>query len=112
MVAATYNLTIDQGSDFAIELNLQEEGVAKNLTGYSARAQIRRTIGSTTVAAEFTCTITDALNGTLKVELPNNISSGLAGGKYFYDLEIFTTNDTLVKKLLKGEVILNPEVTR
>jgi hypothetical protein len=112
MVAATYNLTIDQGSDFAIELSLQEGGVSKDLTGYSARAQMRRTINSSTVAAEFTCTITDALNGALKMELSNSVSSGLTGGKYFYDLEIFTANDTLVKKLLKGEVILNPEVTR
>ena len=34
MTAATYDLVIDQGSDFAIDLTITESGTAKNLTGY------------------------------------------------------------------------------
>ena len=41
MSAARYDLVIDQGSDFAIEFTVAEAGTAKNLTGYSARAQLR-----------------------------------------------------------------------
>jgi hypothetical protein len=112
MTAANYNLVIDQGSDFAIDLTIKEGGVAKDLTGYSARAQMRTTISSSAVAATFTCTVTEPTNGVLKMELRNADSSAISSGQYFYDLEIFTANDVIVKRLLKGEVTLNPEVTR
>ena len=35
MTAATYDLMIDQGSDFAVDLAITEAGSEKNLTGYS-----------------------------------------------------------------------------
>jgi hypothetical protein len=73
---------------------------------------MRPTISSSTVAATFTCTVTDPTNGVLKMELPNGNSSSISSGQYFYDLEIYTSNDVIVKRLLKGEVTLNPEVTR
>ena len=41
MAAGKYNIRIDQGSDFSIQLTVKESGSAKNLTGYSARAQLR-----------------------------------------------------------------------
>ena len=69
MTAANHNLTIDQGSDFVIDLVISDEGVVKNLTGYSARAQMRTTKSASAIAATFTCTVTDASAGTVKVEL-------------------------------------------
>ena len=39
MSAAHYNIEVDQGSDFSIEVEVKEDDVVKNLTGYSARAQ-------------------------------------------------------------------------
>ena len=69
MAAGTYNLVIDQGSDFAITLTLSEDGSAKDLSNYSARAQLRSKKTSTSVAATFTCTVTDASNGKIKMEL-------------------------------------------
>lgn len=112
MTAANHNLTIDQGSDFAIDLVVKDDDVVKNLTGYSARAQMRITKSAAAVAATFTCTITGATDGALKMELPNATSSAIAAGKYYYDLELYTTNDTIVQRLIQGTVILTPEVTR
>ena len=57
MSAARYNLVIDQGSDFAINFTVKEDGSAKNLTGYSARAQMRTSKTAPQLAATFTCTI-------------------------------------------------------
>ena len=48
MSAARYDLVIDQGSDFAIEFTVNESGSAKNLSGYSARAQLRPSKNSST----------------------------------------------------------------
>lgn len=113
MAAASYNLVIDQGSDFAIDLTIKEGGVAKDLTGYAARAQMRPTISSSTVAGSFTCTVLiPTTDGKVKMELTNSASSAMEPGRYFYDLEIHTPNNAIVKRLIQGEVVLNPEVTR
>jgi hypothetical protein len=113
MTAAEYTLVIDQGSDFAINLTINELGSVKNLTGYSARAQMRSTRTSTSVAGTFTCNVlSPATNGVVKMALTNGTSSAMTPGRYFYDLEIHTNADAVVRRLIQGEVTLNPEVTR
>ena len=44
--------------------------------------------------------------------LPNGTSAALTAGRFYYDLEIYTSSDTLVNRLLYGEVTLTQEVTR
>jgi len=112
MTAAAYNLTIDQGSDFTLDLAVKEGGSAKNLSGYSARAQMRTTKSASTVAASFTCTVTNAGAGELKMELGNATTSAISAGKYYYDLEIYTNSNVIVQRLMEGTIILTPEVTR
>lgn len=112
MAAANYDLTIDQGSTFVIDVTINEGGSVKDLSGYSARAQMRSTKTASTVAASFTCTIPIPSNGIVKMELPAATSSGMTAGLYFYDLEIHTSGDAIVKRLIEGKVTLNQEVTR
>ena len=112
MSAGTYNLVIDQGSDFAIDLTVTESGSAKNLSGYSGRAQLRTTHAASSVTASFTVSIVNAAQGKLKMELSAATSTGLAAGRYVYDLEIHTSGDAIVKRLIQGSVTINPEVTR
>ncbi len=112
MSAARYNLVIDQGSDFAINFTVKEDGSAKDLTGYSARAQMRTSKTSTSIAATFTCSIPNASSGTVTMSLANAVSSAVTAGTYVYDLEIFTANNTSVTRLLQGSVDLTQEVTR
>ena len=111
-MAGTHNLQSDQGSDFTLDLTVNEDGSAKNLTGYSARAQMRSTKTASAVSASFTCTVVNASAGTIKMQLSNSTSSALAAGQYFYDLEIFTGGDAIVQRLIEGTVTLNQEVTR
>ena len=112
MSAARYNLVIDQGSDFAISFTVKEDGSAKNLTGYSARAQMRTSRNATSIAATFTCTIATPTNGTVVMSLSNAVSSSLTAGTYVYDLEVFTANNASVTRLIQGSVDLTQEVTR
>lgn len=112
MAAANYDLTIDQGSTFVIDITINEGGSVKDLTGYSARSQMRSTKTATDVAASFTCTIPVPTNGVVKMELPAGTSSDMSAGLYFYDLEIHTSSDAIVKRLIEGKVTLNQEVTR
>jgi hypothetical protein len=46
------------------------------------------------------------------MELPATTSSAMAAGSYFYDLEIHTGSDVIVKRLIEGKVTLNQEITR
>lgn len=112
MSAATYNLVIDQGSDFVLDLVVKESGTALNLTNYSGRAQLRTSVTASSASASFTVTKTDAAAGKLKMELAAATSSGISAGQYVYDLEIYTSGDAIVKRLLQGDVTLTPEVTR
>jgi hypothetical protein len=112
MAAGKYNIEIDQGSDFALDVTVKEDGSAKDLTGYSARSQMRAKKSDASAAASFTCTVTDAANGILKMELSNSTSSNMTAGRYFYDLEIYTSGDAIVKRILEGEVNIDREVTR
>ncbi len=113
MSAGKHNIIIDQGSDFAIQLIIKENDVVKDITGYSARAEMRADKTSTaTVEATFTCTITNPTGGALKMELSNSITKNITPAIYFYDLELFTVADAAVSRLLEGSVTVTPEITR
>ena len=111
-MATIQNLLIDQGTTFTVDITINESGSAKNLTGYSSRAQMRSTKTATSVAGSFTCTIPTPTNGVVKMELDPSTSSAMTAGQYFYDLEIYTSGDAIVKRIIEGKVNLTQEVTR
>ena len=54
-MAAVSNLYIDQGADYSTTISLTDSnGDVLSLTGYTAAGQLRKTFGSSTVAATFT----------------------------------------------------------
>ena len=112
MSAAHYNIEVDQGSDFSINIEVKEDDVVKNLTGYSARAQARAAEESSSAAFSFTCTIPTPSNGKVNIALPAATSSSATAGQYVYDLEIYTASDAAVSRLIKGTCTLDREITR
>lgn len=110
MSAGTYNIKIDQGSDFSLQLTVKEDGSVKDLAGFSARAQMRPTIDSSTLTATFTCTITDSGNGILTMTLPYTTTDDIAVGQYYYDLELYTGSTS--QRLIQGTATVSGEVTR
>lgn len=110
MSAGKYDIKIDQGSDFSLQLTVQEDGSAKDLTGFSARAQMRPTVDSSTLTATFTCTITNASNGILTMALPYTTTDDLDVGQYAYDLELYTGSTS--QRLIQGVATVTGEVTR
>ena len=110
MSAGKYDITIEQGSDFSLQLTVQDGGVAKNLTGYSVRGQIRTTVDASAIAASFTGAVTNASGGILTVTLPFSTTDDLSAGMYNYDVELF--NGGSVQKLIKGTATVLGEVTR
>lgn len=114
---AVVNLTIYQGATFR-SLSTWKSGTPSlpvDLTGCTARMQIRPTIASTTVYVTLTTenggiTLGDDA-GTVAVFISDEDTAAFTWATGFYDLEIeFPSGD--VRRLLAGKVKVSPEVTR
>lgn len=120
MSAGVANLLIQQGETFSRLITIEDSlGVPINLTGYTARAQIRLTAQSTTIAASFLCTFdADRSTGKITISLTDTQTSAITAtgdtysvlSTYTWDLEIIV--GSTVTRLLNGTVTVSPEVTR
>ena len=116
MSSGTYNITLEQGADFYLSMQLTDENDAViDLTGYTARLQIRQYSFSPTPAITATTengkiTIVP-ISGTIVVRISNTETTTLNFRRGLYDLEIV---DSLgeVTRLLQGTVINSVEVTK
>jgi len=110
-MAALSNIYIDQGSDFTTVISLTDSNSdALNLTGYSAIAQIRKTYGSTTIAATFGTALTTT-TGQLTLSLTDAITAAMDSGRYVYDV-LLTDASGDKTRVLEGQAILTPGVSR
>ena len=111
MAAGTYNFILEQGATFNRILTVKENNSAMNLTNYTVASKMRSTHDSGTVVGTFTCTISDAANGKITMQMTNSTTSAIEEGIYVYDLEITASSGT-VTRIMQGNVTVNPEVTR
>jgi hypothetical protein len=110
-MAIIANLYIDQGTDFSITVDVTDSaGDILDLSNYTASAQIRKTYTSSTVSETFSTTIS-ALAGQVTLSLTDTQTAGLDGGRYVYDLNI-TSNGGVTSRVIEGQAIVTPGVTR
>jgi hypothetical protein len=118
------NLTIDQGSDFSATVDvLASDGQLFDLTGYTARSQIRKNFVTSTITANFICTHNDD-GGKITLELPNaDVVDGttvtqvgtnsIEPGRYLYDVEIVSDASTpVVTRVLEGTITVTGGITK
>jgi hypothetical protein len=112
-MATTYNLFIDQGSDFVHTFTVKDSsGTARSLANLTGRAQIRRSYFSSSNVA-FVATIDDATSGNIKISLTNAQTANLRYGRYVYDIELVNTLTTAnVERVFQGIATIYPEVTK
>lgn len=125
-MAARYSFTIDQGATIQFEvIYADSNNVPVDLTGYTAKMQLRPSPGSETLYATLSTTISPNGSGLYVTGLPDNPkpeSSGSIGvvmsaaltstfdfGDASYDLEI--TSGSYVARVIEGKIRLNKEVT-
>lgn len=111
------DLTIDQGADVAIQLELVDKnGVAKNLTNHVVQAKMKRSYNSDSADThDFTIAVPSATGGIVTLGLTNTQTDALKPGRYVYDVEIsFADSDanTVVERVLEGNIQVTPSVTR
>ncbi|CAB5221913.1 hypothetical protein UFOVP242_137 [uncultured Caudovirales phage] len=111
-MASTYNLAIDQGTDFSANLIIKDStGTARDLTGYTGNAQLRRSYASTT-NVQFTVNIATPSTGVVTLTLANAATANLKYGRYVYDLELTKSSANTIERAYEGIVTVYPEVTR
>ena len=110
-MAVYSNLTVDQGTDFTMSVDVTDtDGDALNLTGFTVAGQVRRSYFSTT-AVNFTCAVSNATSGIITVSLSGTQSDAMKAGRYVYDVEI--TNAGVTKtRVLEGQLEIMPAVTK
>jgi len=78
------NFDTHAGETFSASFTcLDSAGVAVNLTGYTARAQVRSTPTSTAILLNLAPTIPTPANGIIVI---NVATAGIAAGIYYWDL--------------------------
>jgi hypothetical protein len=115
--AVRLDINIRQGAKY--ELNIQaknQDGTVKDLTGYSARMQVRPTVESTTILLDANTSngrITiNAPGGIVSISIGADVTSTLNWNVAPYDLEIYTADPANVFALIEGYASLSKEVTR
>ena len=114
---AYYSMTIYQGADFAKLFTwlTGSPSVAVNLTGYTARMQIREEFFSAdpliTLTTENGGITLGGAAGTILVEMTDVETRDLSFVNGVYDVELIS-GAGVVTRILMGAAILSPEVTR
>ncbi len=112
-MAAYVELFMDQGATFNNVINLSDDltNANINISGYIVRSQMRRSYYSANASASIICTITDAVNGEITMNLSANTTANIKAGRYLFDLETVDPNG-VTSRILEGIITVTPEITR
>jgi hypothetical protein len=114
MTPGKYNMVCPQGATFAKQLTYTIDQIPVDLTTYTARMQVREKHTSTTAKVTLT-TENGGISlgddeGTIDLYISDDQTSGIPAKTYVYDLELVSSSE--VYRILEGQFIVTPEVTR
>lgn len=104
------DLILYEGDDYAGTVTVRnEDGTPAVITGYSAKAQIRRAVADedAVVAVEIT---TAVASPTVNLSIPHAITATMSGD-YVWDLQLTTPTGAIIT-VIRGKVKVTSEVTR
>ena len=106
----TYDMTIQRRSDLSVSVTLKDSGgSAINLSGYSIASQLWDS-DRTTKAADATCSITNATNGTWTWTLTDTQTATLTSDEYKYDV-LLTNGSGLKEYWIEGTIFMDEGYT-
>ena len=107
----TYDMTIQRASDHNVSVTLKDSGgSAVNLSGYSIASQIWDS-GRTSKAADVTCAITSAANGTWTWTVTDTQTATFTSDEYKYDV-LLTNGSGLKEYWIEGTIFMDQGYTR
>ena len=114
MAAAYQDLYLEQGTTYNEQITLTDQnGAAYNLSNFSVSSQARKSYYSANASIVFNTTIFNANSGIIQLSLDSATCANVSPGKYVYDVIVIATIGTPnVTRVLEGQVIITPDVTR
>jgi hypothetical protein len=110
-MAVSINHDMDQGANFSFSIVAKgSDGLPFSLTGSTASCQMRKYYTSGTAT-----TLQTALTGGtgyILVSLGAAATAAIKPGVYFYDVELQSSNGSVVQRLVQGMITVYPEVTK
>lgn len=120
MIGSVYDLVdkeaIYQGADWFKEFQIVDPTtkLPYDLTGYTIASMARNNAKDTTAAITFTCVVSNALEGKIKLSLTNVQTSAIPAGSYKYDVEALEPTPSTIKHkiIIPSQVVVVAEYTK
>ena len=110
MSISGYNISLDQGTDYSLNLTIRDSNLnPKNISGYAFTGIIKYRYSETGSRGNFSCSVTNATGGQVVMSLSNSQSANIPVGRHLYELEV-TDAGSLKEKYLKGYIEIAPEL--
>jgi len=115
-MAIAQNIEVDQDSDYSKTFIAKDDtGTVIDLTTAPSTlaAQIRKSYGTTTVAATFVATPTAGVTtGEYTLELTDVQTAAMERGRHVYDVVQTVTSTEIKTRIMEGIAVISPSVTR
>lgn len=109
-MAATYNITINQNSDFQRAFQVKEDSSVLDITGYTFTGRLKENFNHTGHTSFTTAKVAPYTDGTFSISLTDVETADMDGGTWVYD--IIMEDDTGTKtRLLNGNAFVKQGVT-
>lgn len=121
MPAAKYDMYVEQGVSTSFQVQYKApDATAKDLTGFTGKAFIKKQPWDTAHVAEMVVTVTDAVNGELSVTLPKDalddfdFEERTLKDSYKAHYDVLISNETTGEaiRLVQGAIFISPGVTK
>lgn len=100
-------LVIEQGATFNTNIELTDDNNdALDVTGYTARAAIKKHHQQVANTASFTCTLT---TGQLSLSMNAATTASLTPVRHVWNAELITPSNTVIR-LAEGVALVTPDV--
>ena len=109
-LAGTYNVIIDQGSTYVLPIIVSSSTNFRDLTGYTARSQVRTSYSATSAIATFAVSGAAYNSGSFSLILTATQTAAMPAVTGVYDVEIYS--GSYVERILQGTATVLPEVTK
>lgn len=112
-MAGYQNLYLNQSETFTTSLDLTDvNGEPYNLTDFQVKSCAKKSYYSDTIVINFDTSITDANGGTIQLSANSHVTANVPVTKLVYDVLLIETPTGNVSRVLEGQIIVSPSVTK
>ena len=108
-MAALYNITINQYSDFNRSFEIREDDIILDLTDYTFAGSLKQNYFKQ-LSVDFTTEITDAAAGIMSISLTDTQTADMTPGDWVYDVVMTAPNGNKTR-LFQGQAFVEQGVT-